>query len=542
MSNVQAFRDSLLDTAGFTDTGLDLSEESLAPAALLGDFSRSINVEAFDDRSIELGSGADVTNFPSDKSYAFNRATYTGQPIKEATLSVEYYHDEQSVAQSVGGGDKFSASITYSAFSLGGSFESSSLKQNAKQRISGHLLLKFQPTYNPIPLADTKLNDEAQALFDGSGLRAFYERYGTHYVSSVKPAATYVALFSFYFSSNEERDQTEQSTGLSLGIMSVFSLGFSNTLKTEITKTGRQISFQYREFSSTGAGMQPLPLPTEVTDPTKDSYSLISPTAIITRYNTYLAALKQTSATASINEVSLSPFASLLEPATAVNIPVDAVTYSTYRLRDLNAIVHDYNLMQAKPEVWPSIPTTQAVFNINTLSDDLRKKILDVLAAPTNSSVQDLGTTLDAATKAAGSFFSSDLWPALVKVKVPSTPPPPSPVADPTLTLQLCIDKRLGQPSLTISGIPGSDSRFSPIYLNSDLVRVDTSSAGTIEYVIWQYGPLTIKTVTGSTPPAARSIVLTSQDGAGRSRQLLLYSSLDPKTLQVPLNKWVETY
>lgn len=116
-------------------------------------------------------------------------------------MSVEYYHGEQSVAQSVGGGDKFSASITYSALSLGGSFESSSMRQNTQQRVSGHLLLKFQPAYDSIPLTDTKVNDDAQAVFADSGLRAFYERYGTHYVSSVKRAATY-ALFSFYFSSS----------------------------------------------------------------------------------------------------------------------------------------------------------------------------------------------------------------------------------------------------------------------------------------------------------------------------------------------------
>ncbi|MDQ2713047.1 MAG: hypothetical protein M3Y72_22820 [Acidobacteriota bacterium] len=507
--------------------------EALSELAKFGKFSEAINIDVFT-RTVRLGDGVDVRSLPSSKSFAFVPTAYVPPKIKTSTSLIEYMYGSSNVASSLGGGTELEASLSTPKFSIGPKFKSSELQEQQSERVSGHLVVKFQPAYDFTDLGDESLNGDATKVLNDMGTLGFYGRYGTHFVGSVQPDSVYAAIFSFYFDTEISRQSFEQEMGLKLGIMSVFSANFSQDTKKALQKTGRQISFSFREFSASEAGVQPLPVPVApapggASDPALD---LLTPGKIIERYNHYVTTVP-TATNVPVIRVKLRAFAELITPAVSTKIPTSLIELSASLLADIDDLLSDFNMMVQNPEVWKSVaPGLQTAADLSLSRDKLNGAVLDVLIDPTTKNVTSLTQGTIEAGQKASSFFKNGSWPKLTAIKLSSITKPTLPDTSVTVELKFRSDARLSKPLVTLYGNKPDASGVPTIPI--ELIKDDSEAAQ--DTTFWRSGPLKV------TPVAPTTMRVESIDGVGRTREAVLFAGGDQSTAQIPSDRWTDMY
>lgn len=411
------------------------------------DFSSAMQIDLLN-RAIVPGSGVDVRDLQADKSLAFMLSTYPPPQQSSGSLKVEYYHSASDVVTSVGGGSNLEASLITSYFSIGGSFKSSSMRQNEQQKSSGYIVLKFDPQYNFVEIANETLNPSAKQLFQQEGIKAFYEKYGTHFVSAAQPHALYAVIYTFHADSASSLQSFEQDIGINLGIGNVFGVGFGNKVQQALSSKSRQVSFSFQEYYASSAGVMPLPPLANVggTAP-PDAFYLMDPANVTSRYNTFLAQLA--TATIPYTQIKLRPFAELLDPAMAGNIPTERIVLATSVYSDVSDLLSDYNTMLQAPGVWSSGPSAAQAGDLSDAQHAVNVAILNVLSEPKPANQQKLKEATDHAAQLGDAFFKNPaLWPAESAVQLKSC----SQSAPFSLELNFKSDKRLGKPTVRAVG------------------------------------------------------------------------------------------
>ena len=518
-----------LESPGLKVAQKSFQADALFRAAIFTNFS-SADVDQFN-RTVRLGDGIDIRSFLSAKSFAFVDSAYVPPKVKTSESVIEYLYGSSSVASSIGGGTALEASLATSKFSIGPSFKSSSLQEQQSERVSGHLVIKFKPSYEFTDLADEHLTAEASALLSDQGPRAFYGRYGTHFVGAVQPDSVYAAIFSFYFDTQTSRQTFEKELGLKLGIMSVFSADFSQKTKTALQKVDRQVSFNFREFSASEVGIQPLPVPAPggAGDP---ALELLTPGKLIERYNHYVTSLP-TAANVPIVRVRLRPFAEIIAPAISAKIPTSSLELSVSVKADIDDLLSDYNVMIQNPQVWKAtVPGFAKASTLSLSRDKLIEAMLDVFIDPSPKNITAMTTmTSDAAAKAAD-FFKTGVWPGLTAVKLSSLTPPTPPDTALTVELKFRCDVRLTKPLITIYGNKADAAGTTTLLM--ELIKDESEVAADMSF--WRTGPIKI------TPVPGTSTRVESMDGVGRTREAILFAGADQTTPQIPSNIWTEMY
>lgn len=209
------------------------------------------------DTALNLGDGVDVRTLSLARKKALTPFTPTFSP-DSTELQIAYFESTSDAVKELGGGSKMEVSLTTPKFSIGPSFESSSMNRSAVSQISSHLCLYFSATYPWTVLDDPTLTAAADDVLKTQGLPGLYSLYGTHYVSAVRPYHLFAAVYSFHFESAQDQSTFTQKAGLKVGLFKVIDANVSESLNKAVTSLSSRLSIQYSEFATGAGGVQPL--------------------------------------------------------------------------------------------------------------------------------------------------------------------------------------------------------------------------------------------------------------------------------------------
>ena len=516
------------------DPALLLSELKLSPdlERQIKDwqlFSGPINLSAAFERTrfssyVSIGSGVDVRDFNSTKYSPFKNPSYDPFKIVAGTFTYGYFKAASDVASAVGAGSGFEASIATSKFSFGLDFQSEEMKQHNQSATNGYIVIYFNPEYDGVKQTNTGLMDSARKLAEKSDKTAFFERYGTHYVSDAKPNASYAMIYTFSADSKSSLDGFESDLGLNIGLPEIFSVGFSDSLKTQLKKRSQQISFTFKEYFTTSAGIEPIEVGSDPLDP----LATFDKEAITKRYNKYLAGFQ--GAKVPFYWFKLSPYSDL--PDFGMSQPPKNLVATALNInQNLSSLIADYNLMYSYGSIWGNdyLPALDVVEALRTSADALDQSILSIFANPKSTSIElELKANLKSATEKGHQFFGNPtLWPVHASVKLEK-----GTIAD-SFLLHFKTDARVGKPMTSWIGL--EEKTGAPVQER----EIEVNKEGELEenkvkFNLWKTGPL--KPVAA----AGLSLQIYLRDNAGRSGEVLFFSPADPQTPVIDDQKWTD--
>lgn len=278
-------------------------------------------------------------------------------------------------------------------------FQSRNMRGSSHTTRHTYLVIRFEDSQQ-IPLSDPTLTADAADLWEANR-EAFFDSFGTHFVSQVQLNARLFVVLKFSSESRRALGQFARSAGLGASV-GPWSAGVSGSLTNAYKEYKGSVRIEGSVYA-TGEARHGLPDLDLFPSGTDQDIDLSAIDAIREQYRTNLAASR---AGLRVTSYRITPFAEL--DSSYDQVAQTTIAVAMQELEYIQQVRHDVQLLTDFSDYWGAVFPAGTINQINTDHAQLVEALTDLLASGSATAVEDVIEAIDAWRTHSASYA----WPS----------------------------------------------------------------------------------------------------------------------------------